>query len=132
MKAENPALLEVENLHKQFELHLLDGRVIEPFKRISFRAWSGSLMLISGKSGAGKTTVLKCIYRTYLTNSGYIWYNSSEFGRIDLATSSEALVLRLRERELGYCSQFLKVLPRVPALERSPTMRRPMVSPVRH
>jgi alpha-D-ribose 1-methylphosphonate 5-triphosphate synthase subunit PhnL len=117
MKDEFGALLEVENLHKQFELHLLDGRVIEPFARISFKAWHGRLMLISGKSGAGKTTILKCIYRTYLTNGGHIWYNSPEFGRLDLATSSEAVILRLREHELGYCSQFLKVLPRVPALD---------------
>ncbi len=117
MKDELPALLEVSDLQKEFQLHLLDGRVIRPFSGISFKAWSGKLVLIGGKSGAGKTTILKCIYRTYLTSHGHIWYDSLEFGRLDIAAATEDVVLELRERELGYCSQFLKVLPRVPALE---------------
>lgn len=123
-------LLEVENLQKQFQMHLLDGRIIQPFTGISFRAWSGKLAMISGKSGAGKTTILKCIYRTYLTSGGAIWYNSTAFGRLDLAAASEDTILRLRERELGYCSQFLKVLPRVSALNvaAEPLLRRGMPS----
>ncbi len=110
-------LLEVNSLHKEFRMHLLDGRLIQPFNQISFDLWPGQFMLIGGKSGAGKTTILKCIYRTYLTSGGYIWFNSSEFGRLNIAAASEKIVLRLREYEIGYCSQFLKVLPRVSALD---------------
>ena len=36
---------------------------------------------------------------------------------MDIATASEEMVVKLREQELGFCSQFLKVLPRVPALD---------------
>jgi alpha-D-ribose 1-methylphosphonate 5-triphosphate synthase subunit PhnL len=38
-------------------------------------------------------------------------------GEIDLATASEHAVLRLRMQEVGYVTQFLKVLPRVPAID---------------
>lgn len=117
MQTKTAALLQVVDLQKQFQLHLLDGRIIEPFDKINFNLDHGNLLLIGGKSGAGKTTILKCIYRTYLSNGGYIWYNSKEFGQVDLARANEELILRLREREIGYCSQFLKVLPRVPAVE---------------
>jgi alpha-D-ribose 1-methylphosphonate 5-triphosphate synthase subunit PhnL len=110
-------ILNVENLDKQFQLHLVDGRIITPFANVSFKVPQGHLFMISGKSGAGKTTILKCIYRTYLTSQGHIWYESREFGRIDIASADDHIISRLREQELGFCSQFLKVLPRVPALE---------------
>lgn len=111
------SLLEVRHLTKAFHLHLVDGRSIEPFVDISFQVGNGELFMISGKSGIGKTTILKCIYRTYLTTSGDIWYNSQSFERVNIATASEELVLQLREHELAFCSQFLKVLPRVSAVD---------------
>lgn len=110
-------LLEVSHLKKAFHMHLVDGRVIRPFADVSFQVQRGQLFMIGGKSGAGKTTILKCIYRTYLTTSGAIWYDSQQFGRINMARASEEQIMHLRARELGYCSQFLKVLPRVSALE---------------
>ncbi|GCE48963.1 alpha-D-ribose 1-methylphosphonate 5-triphosphate synthase subunit PhnL [Thermosporothrix hazakensis] len=116
MDATHP-LLEVRNLTKEFHLHLVDGRTITPFAGLSFSVPEGSLCMLAGRSGAGKTTILRCIYRTYLTTAGEIWYDSQKFGRIDLATASEEEILQLREREIGFCSQFLKVLPRVPALD---------------
>ena len=113
----NSKILEVRNLQKKFQLHLLDGRIIEPLTDISFEVECNQLFMISGRSGAGKTSILKCIYRTYLISSGEIWYQSKQFGRIDIGKASEEIVLKLREHEIGYCSQFLKVLPRVAALD---------------
>jgi len=110
-------LLEVRHLKKDFHMHLVDGRVINPFADISFRVQQGQLFIVGGRSGAGKTTILKCIYRTYLTTGGEIWYDSLQFGRVNIVTASEDMIMALRTRELGYCSQFLKVLPRVPALD---------------
>jgi alpha-D-ribose 1-methylphosphonate 5-triphosphate synthase subunit PhnL len=115
--AQTQPLLEVSQLAKDFHMHLVDGRVIKPFTDLSFKVRKGTLFMIGGKSGAGKTTILKCIYRTYLTTGGDIWYDSQEFGRVNIATVSEEVVVKLRANELGYCSQFLKVLPRVPALD---------------
>jgi alpha-D-ribose 1-methylphosphonate 5-triphosphate synthase subunit PhnL len=119
-------LLEVRDLSKRFQLHLLDGRVLEAFHDISFTVSPGELFLISGVSGAGKTSILKCIYRTYLATIGQIWFDSLLLGRLDMAMAPESVVVKLRERELGYCSQFLKVLPRVSALDvvAEPLLRR--------
>lgn len=113
----NQPILEVRKLKKDFHMHLIDGRILKPFDALSFQLRKGDLFLISGKSGAGKTTILKCIYRTYLATSGDIWYESQEFGRVNIATAPEGVIIKLRARELGYCSQFLKILPRVPALD---------------
>jgi alpha-D-ribose 1-methylphosphonate 5-triphosphate synthase subunit PhnL len=120
------SMLEVHELSKRFQLHLLDGRILEAFHDISFSVLPGQLFLISGASGAGKTSILKCIYRTYLASAGQIWFDSVLAGRLDMATAPEPLVVKLREQELGYCSQFLKVLPRVSALDvvAEPLLRR--------
>ena len=121
-------ILEVSHLTKTFHLHLVDHCIIKSFADISFRVGRGELFMISGKSGTGKTTILKCIYRSYLTTSGDIWYNSQSFARVNIATASKDVVLQLREHELAFCSQFLKVLPRVPAIDvtAEPLIRRGM------
>ncbi|WP_298817421.1 phosphonate C-P lyase system protein PhnL [Chloroflexus sp.] len=110
-------LLEVCNLTKSFTLHLIDGRTITPVRDVSFSVSAGEHLLIHGRSGMGKTSILKCIYRTYLPTSGSIWFVSRQFGRIDLNQADENVILQLREREIGFCSQFLRVLPRVSALD---------------
>lgn len=110
-------LLEVCHLTKSFTLHLIDGRTITPLRDVSFSVSAGEHLLIHGRSGLGKTSILKCIYRTYLPTSGSIWFDSQQFGRVDLSRASESVILRLREREIGFCSQFLRVLPRVSALD---------------
>jgi alpha-D-ribose 1-methylphosphonate 5-triphosphate synthase subunit PhnL len=114
---QTPPILEVCHLKKTFYLHLVEGRLIEPFADVSFRVERGQFFLISGKSGTGKTSILKCIYRTYLATSGEIWYDSHLFGRVDITTASEKTIRKLREHELAFCSQFLNVLPRVSALD---------------
>ncbi|MBO9320935.1 MAG: ATP-binding cassette domain-containing protein [Roseiflexus sp.] len=110
-------LLEVHNLYKSFTLHLIDGRTITPVRDVSFTVAAGEHLLIHGRSGMGKTSILKCIYRTYLPTSGAIWFESQHVGRIDLSRAEESVILHLREHEIGFCSQFLRVLPRVSALD---------------
>jgi alpha-D-ribose 1-methylphosphonate 5-triphosphate synthase subunit PhnL len=110
-------LLDVQELHKSFVLHLIDGRTITPLRAISFRVAPQEHFLIYGRSGIGKTSILKCIYRSYLASAGRIWFDSQRYSRIDLVQASESEMLQLREREIGYCSQFLRILPRVPALD---------------
>ena len=77
----------------------------------------GGFLGLSGPSGAGKSTVLKCIYRTYLPSDGAVWYDSTACGRVNLATLPDREVIDIRTREMGYVSQFLKVIPRVSALD---------------
>ncbi len=110
-------MLEVDNLSKTFRIHILGGKVIEGCSGVSFSVAEGGSLGLSGPSGTGKSTVLKCIYRTYLPTGGDIWYDSIAYGRINLARTADPVVLEIRNKEVGYVSQFFRVIPRVSAIE---------------
>ncbi len=109
-------ILEVNDLSKEFNLHILNNKRIEALKRINFTMEEGEIIGLTGKSGSGKSSLMKCIYRTYLASSGKIMYNSKA-GQIDLVTADDHLVIELRRNEITYCSQFLSVIPRVSAVD---------------
>lgn len=109
-------ILSIEGLAKSFTLHNLNKR-IKAIDHIDLFVKEGEFIGITGKSGSGKSTILRCIYRTYLPQEGEIWYNSKKFGPINLVTASEREMVYLRKHEIGYVSQFLNVMPRTTARE---------------
>ena len=109
------SLLSVERLSKTFRLHMQGGLEVRALDDVSFEVGSGEFVGLSGPSGAGKSTVLKVVHRTYLPSAGAVRFRSPSRGEVDLATAPEPLVIELRRREIGYVSQFLRVIPRVPA-----------------
>jgi alpha-D-ribose 1-methylphosphonate 5-triphosphate synthase subunit PhnL len=109
-------ILSIEHLSKSFILHNVNKH-IKAAQDISLDLKDGEFIGITGKSGSGKSTVLKCIYRTYAPQKGDIWYQSKRFGLINLATASEREMIYLRKHEIGYVSQFLNVMPRTTARE---------------
>ncbi len=109
-------ILEIRGLGKDFTVHQLNKK-IRACHNISMTIGAGEFIGITGKSGSGKSTILKIIYRAYLPQEGEIWYDSERFGRIDLCTADERQILYLRRREIGYVSQFLNVIPRTTARE---------------
>jgi hypothetical protein len=72
----------------------------------------GECVALTGPSGAGKSTLMRMIYGNYLAASGAI-----RVGGVDVARAEPREVLELRRTTLGYVSQFLRVIPRVPTLE---------------
>ena len=110
-------MITVENLSKTFTLHMLKEKRIAACSNVSFRVPPGGFLGLSGPSGAGKSTVLKCLYRTYLAGSGAILYDSATYGPVDLATLPDRAIIDIRDKEMGYVSQFLKVIPRVSTLD---------------
>lgn len=110
-------LLNIVDLRKRFELHILNEKVIEALDSVSFDISEGEIVALTGKSGSGKSTLMKCIYRTYLVSSGKILYRTAHGEQIDLASAPDYEVLKIRKAEMTYCSQFLQVIPRVPALD---------------
>lgn len=109
-------ILEIQGLSKQFYLHE-QGREIKSCRDINFILDKGGFIGIVGTSGAGKSTVLRCIYRTYSVTTGSVMYDSLSYGRLDLATAEERKIIHLRKVEIGYVSQFLTILPRTTARE---------------
>ena len=110
------AILKIDNLSKSFYLHA-QAKTIASCQNISFSVEQGEFLGIVGLSGAGKSTILKCIHRTYLPLEGSIFFDSLAFGPINLSTATEREMLYLRKHEIGYVSQFLNVMPRTTAKE---------------
>jgi alpha-D-ribose 1-methylphosphonate 5-triphosphate synthase subunit PhnL len=73
-------------------------------------------VILADPSGAGKSTLLRSIYGNYLTQAGEILVRHA--GRmVDMAAASPRLVLEVRRQTIGYVSQFLRVIPRVPVVD---------------
>ena len=109
-------ILSITNLAKNFYLHN-SGLEIKSCQNINLSLEKGEFIGIMGLSGAGKSTILKCINRSYLPMQGEIIYDSEAFGKINLSAASEREILYLRRHEIGYVSQFLSVMPRTTAKE---------------
>jgi alpha-D-ribose 1-methylphosphonate 5-triphosphate synthase subunit PhnL len=92
------------------------GTRIEAFRDVSFTLAEGQFLGVSGPSGSGKSSLLKCLYRTYLPSTGAIWYTDGKSETRDLAATDEHAILSLRRQEIGYVSQFFPVIPRISAL----------------
>lgn len=107
-------LLEIRELSKSFTLHNL-GKNIHAVSGIDIRLGEGDFVGITGKSGSGKSTILKCIFGTYRLQHGSIWYNSKKFGPLNIAEATNRQMIYLRKHEIGYVSQFLNVMPRTTA-----------------
>jgi alpha-D-ribose 1-methylphosphonate 5-triphosphate synthase subunit PhnL len=109
-------VLSVEGLAKAFFLHE-QRATIPSCSQVSLTCWAGKLTAIVGPTGSGKSSVLKCIYRTYLPSAGQILFREPDGKVTDLARADEHEVLRLRRRGIGFVTQFLNCLPRRSALD---------------
>lgn len=104
-------VLTIDAYSKHFELHE-QGKIIPSSHDVSLKVYSNSLTALIGPTGAGKSTVLKGIYRTYLPSSGRLLYQSKSAHEIDLAQADEHRILELRRTEIAFVTQFLHALPR--------------------
>ncbi|KAF0120178.1 MAG: putative phosphonate transport system ATP-binding protein [Xanthobacteraceae bacterium] len=109
-------LLSLENLGKSFTMHLQGGLLIPVISGISLAVAPGECVVLGGPSGAGKSSILKMIYGNYRADSGAIRVATDDGEQVDVATAAPRRVMALRRTTIGYVSQFLRVIPRVPAL----------------
>ncbi|THD76715.1 phosphonate C-P lyase system protein PhnL [Thalassobius vesicularis] len=105
-------MIEIRDLSKEFVLHNQGGAVIPVMAGGSLSVAPGECVALVGASGAGKSTLMRMIYGNYLANGGSILV-----GDVDLARAEPREILALRREVLGYVSQFLRVVPRVPTLD---------------
>jgi alpha-D-ribose 1-methylphosphonate 5-triphosphate synthase subunit PhnL len=109
-------MLRTEGLAKGFTLHLRGGVRIPVLTDIGLQVHAGECVVLSGPSGAGKSTLLRSLYGNYRAESGRILVrHRGEL--IDLVTADPRTILAVRHETLGYVSQFLRVVPRVSALD---------------
>lgn len=109
-------MLHVESLSKHFTLHLRGGLELPVLKGVSLQVNAGECVALLGASGQGKSTLMKCLYGSYGADSGAIWLEAQD-GRVDIAQATPQQMISLRRRDIAYVSQFLRAVPRVPALD---------------
>ena len=103
-------MFEIAHLSKTFHLHTQQQAEIPVVRDVGFAVCPGECVALTGESGSGKSTVLRLIYGNYLARTGSISVGGTEIVGADPRT-----ILELRRTTLGYVTQFLRVLPRVPA-----------------
>tara|TARA_R100000750_G_scaffold55492_1_gene41599 strand:- start:9764 stop:10456 length:693 start_codon:yes stop_codon:yes gene_type:complete len=106
------AMIDIRDLSKTFTLHNQGAAVIRVMEGATLAVDRGECVALTGASGAGKSTLMRMIYGNYLAASGSIMV-----GDVDVALAEPREIIRLRREVLGYVSQFLRVVPRVPTLE---------------
>lgn len=105
-------MIEIADVSKRFTLHNQGGAEIAVMEGATLSVAPGECVALTGASGAGKSTLMRMIWGNYLAASGRI-----VVGGIDVASATPREILALRRDTLGYVSQFLRVVPRVPARE---------------
>ena len=108
-------MIEVDHLSKQFTLHNQGGTSFTVLNDYQLQVSAGECVVLSGPSGAGKSSLLKALYANYLVNEGSIKIRSGEL-MVDITKAPPRRILDLRKHTIGYVSQFLRVIPRVPTL----------------
>lgn len=113
---EKASVLEIRKLAKAFHLHERDHR-FTAFEGVDVDVEAGSVTVLAGPSGSGKSSVLRCVNRTYLPTAGRIAYTTRAGESLDLTTLDERRVMELRRTEISFVTQFLHCLPRKGALD---------------
>ncbi|MFO1033349.1 MAG: phosphonate C-P lyase system protein PhnL [Hyphomicrobiales bacterium] len=107
-------ILEFSGIHKDFTLHQQGGVRIPVFNGLDARLKKGEAVAITGLSGRGKSSLLKLIYGTYRATSGSVRVRHSGAWH-DIAHAQPHEILEIRRTTIGFVTQFLRVIPRVPA-----------------
>ncbi|MBR9971487.1 phosphonate C-P lyase system protein PhnL [Magnetospirillum sulfuroxidans] len=109
-------MIDVRNLDKTYVLHTQGGISIPVFKQAEMHVDKGECVTLHGPSGSGKSTLLRCLYGNCKADAGAILIRHGD-GQIDLTTAAPRTIIALRQHSLGYVSQFLRAIPRVPAID---------------
>lgn len=113
----NPPILQMKGVSKCFTLHHQNGVELSVLRHVDLSVSSGECVVLDGPSGMGKSTLLKMIYANYRTNAGSIVVQPPGGAAVDVTQAEPRALVQLRRDAIGYVSQFLRVIPRVSALD---------------
>ncbi len=104
-------MIEVEDVAKEFTLHNQGGTTLRVMEGACLSVRPGDCVALTGASGTGKSTLMRMIWGNYRTDRGEI-----HVGGTRVSGAEPRAVIALRRATLGYVSQFLRIVPRVPTL----------------
>ncbi len=110
------ARIVIRDVHKTFTLHTQGGTKLAVLANAALCVDAGECVALTGPSGTGKSTLLRCLYGNYLPTQGSI-YVRHENQWIDLTTADPTQIVQLRKSTIGWVSQFLRVIPRIETLD---------------
>jgi alpha-D-ribose 1-methylphosphonate 5-triphosphate synthase subunit PhnL len=110
-------MLQMKQVSKRFTLHHQNGAELQVLSQVDLSVGPGECVVLDGPSGMGKSTLLKLIYANYRATSGQIEVRQANGRVLDLTQASPRELVRMRRDTVGYVSQFLRVIPRVSALD---------------
>lgn len=106
------AMIEISDVGKRFVLHNQGSTVLPVMEGATLSVRAGECVALVGASGSGKSTLMRMIWGNYRVDNGSI-----RVGAVELRGAEPHAVIALRRETLGYVSQFLRVIPRVPTLD---------------
>jgi alpha-D-ribose 1-methylphosphonate 5-triphosphate synthase subunit PhnL len=110
------AVLELRDVAKSFTLHLQGSLRLPVVAGVDLAVAAGQCVVLGGPSGTGKSSILKMIFGNYRCDGGQILVHHGGT-TVDVAGAEPRRILGLRRTVMGYVSQFLRAVPRVPALD---------------
>ena len=116
MKTAMTIMLEASGLKKSFTLHNQNGVVLPVLDSIDLHVSAGEAVVLKGVSGSGKSTLLRILYGNYKPAAGSVRLRH-DGAMVDIVGARANLVLDIRRRTMSFVSQFLRVIPRVSALD---------------
>ena len=111
------AVLQMSGVSKRFTLHNQHGAVLAVLQNVNLCVNGGECVVLNGPSGMGKSTLLKLAYANYRASAGSIQVQGVVGHQVELTTADAQTLLALRAQSINYVSQFLRVIPRVAALD---------------
>jgi ABC-type lipoprotein export system ATPase subunit len=103
-------VIELDCVTKEY---ILDQEsVVTPVRQLTFSVEKGEFILIVGRSGSGKTTVLNLMAGLVLPTSGHVYFDGAS-----LSSMRDRDLARLRAGRMGFVFQFPSLLPSLNVLD---------------
>lgn len=113
----NTPVLTLQGVSKRFTLHHQHAAQLRVLDQVDLDLNAGECLVLDGPSGMGKSTLLKLVYANYRASSGRITLRHNDADTLDITQATPRELVAMRRDSVGYVSQFLRVIPRVPALD---------------